>query len=168
MSQPNIDSFEQNIRRAGEEWMIDWYTPHDQAVSHLLQTMAEAAQWSRDNFGNDGPRLTPETIGTEFSQNPHKVKAFLQILSSARTPQILVMVWQILQGWSIEFIRFEYQAEEKFILDVHLVAPLGTEKKMYRSIDIDDAVILRHLGIMKINDKGIFDGFYALNLRGTN
>ena len=35
----------------------------------------------------------------------------------------------------------------------------------YESNDIDDAVILRHLGILKIGNQGTFDGFYALNVR---
>ena len=84
--------------------------------------------------------------------------------ASAGTPQIRVMVWRILQGMSIETIRLEYRAEGTFMLSVRLVSPYG-QTEDYESSDIDDAVVLRHLGIMKMDEKGIFDGFVPLRRR---
>ena len=61
-------------------------------------------------------------------------------------------------------IRMEYDATGPFRLHVTLLSPDAGEMEEYESSDIDDAVVLRHLGTMKLENQGTFDGFYALNL----
>jgi hypothetical protein len=100
----------------------------------------------------------------EYQHNPHKVRAFLQVVKSA-SPDVLVMVWRILQGMGVARIEMEYQTGLHFRLHVWLSSPYeGGEPEVYESKDIDDAVILRHMGIMKMDDRPVFDGFYAVNL----
>jgi len=154
MSQIAVDSFETLIRDAGEGYLIDLFRPRESALAHLRRLLADA-------------KLTPEDLLNEYKHNPHKVRAFLQVLATA-SPRMLVMVWRILHGMQVASVEMEYQARSKFHLRVRLSSPddpAGTEQ--YESTDIDDAVVLRHLGVMKMNGHPFFDGFYALNLSGS-
>jgi hypothetical protein len=161
------DPFEKLIRDAGEDWLIDWYAPREAALPHFREVLARADNAARERLGGNGPRLTPEALIDMHSRNPHKVRAFLQVMGSIASPHILVMVWRILQGMGIAAIRMEYDAEGKFHLYVTLSSPRvdGTPEEEYESNDIDDSVILRHLGRIRMGSQGIFDGFYALNLK---
>jgi hypothetical protein len=162
MSHATTDSFEQMIRDAGEGWLIDWHAP--KTDTHLRELLGRADEQARRRLATNAPRLTPEDLVREYRRNPHKVRAFLQILSSVASPDILVMAWRILEGMAVAEIRMEYEAESKFRLYVKLAPPPGeTASEEYESTDIDDAVVLRHLGIMKIDGRPLFDGFYALS-----
>ena len=157
------DPFEMVIRQSGEGWLIDWYSPKDEAVPKIRRILQRANDWGKARFGGNAPTLTPENIVATYPKNPHKVRAFLQVLGAVASPQILVMVWRIIQGMGVASIEMEYRSEETFKMLVRLKSPYG-EMEEYESSDIDDAVILRHVGIMKMGDKGIFDGFYALRV----
>jgi hypothetical protein len=167
MNIPAPDPFEQLIRDAGQGYLIDWYAPKTGALPHLVRLLDAADQQARERLGPHAPRLTPEHLIQEYQRNPHKVKAFLQVLASA-SPDMLVMVWRILQGMGVETIHLEYQAQSAFRLHVCLSSPCEHDtREEYESTDIDDAVVLRHLGIMKMNDRPLFDGFYALQLEAA-
>jgi hypothetical protein len=57
------------------------------------------------------------------------------------------------------------EAGEDHLINLFSVSPYDTEdQEIYESTEIDDAVVLRHLGISKMNGRPLFDGFYALNL----
>jgi hypothetical protein len=161
------DPFEQLIRDAGQGYLIDWYAPKTEALAHLRQLLGAADRWAHSRLGAKVPRLTPEHLIQEYQHNPHKVAAFLQVLNSA-SPEILVMVWRILQGMRVDGIELEYQAQSVFRLRMRLSSPYEQgEQEQYESTNIDDAVVLRHLGIMKTNDQPLFDGFYALKLEAA-
>jgi hypothetical protein len=159
------DPFENIIRASGQGWLIDWYAPKEQALPNLRKILATANARGRTRLGGNAPTLTPESLVAEYERNPHKVGAFLQVIGSVATPDILVMVWRILQGMNITELRINYLTEHTFEMAVRLSsADAGGEDEVYQSQDIDDAVILRHLGVMKMNEMPIFDGFYPLNL----
>lgn len=164
MSEAILDPLEEVIRKAGEGWLIDWYKSKEDALPHLRKTLSNANAWGKHRFGGDAPDLTPEAIAATYARNPHKVRAFLQVIGSVGSPDFLVMVWRILQGMNVQAIRMEYEADHPFHLYVRLASPYGQTEE-YESNDIDDAVILRHLGKMKMGEQGVFDGFYALNLK---
>ena len=79
---------------------------------------------------------------------------------------MLVMVWRIFQGWKISRVSMQYDEDQAvFRLEVALAnSPYDTQEEIYESTDIGDAALLRHFGIMTMDDKPIFDGFYALKL----
>lgn len=165
MSDETIDPFEQVIRASGQGWLIDWYAPKEQALPNLRQILATANARGQARLRGDAPNLTPEALAAEYRRNPHKVNAFLQVIGSVATPDFLVMAWRILQGMDIAELALSYRSQESFQMRVRLRSPYeGGEDEIYESQDIDDAVILRHLGVMKMDDKPIFDGFYPLNL----
>jgi hypothetical protein len=163
MSDAVADPLEDVIRKAGEGWMIDWYAPKEGALPRFREVLRRANEWGQHRFGANAPQLTPESLVANYRGNPHKIRAFLQVIGSTESPQILVMVWRILQGMNIDAIRMEYEEAQPFHLYVRLASPYG-ETEDYESNDIDDAVILRHLGTIKMGDHGVFTGIHALNL----
>lgn len=165
MSKIVTDPLEQLVRKAGEDWLIDWFAPRDQALPQLRQLLDEADRRVVQRFGPHAPRLTVEALLHEQQGNPHKVRALLQILPSIASPDMLVMAWRIMQGMNIFSITMEYEQERSFRLRVRLKSMYDdNEIDDYETSDIDDAVVLRHLGIMKMNDQPAFDGFYPLNV----
>jgi hypothetical protein len=165
MSQIPTDPFEQMIRASGQGWLIDWHAPKEQALPRLRQILAEVNAKARIRLGGNAPNLTPEALIAEYRRNPHKVNAFLQVIGSVATPDILVMVWRIIQGMNIAELTLHYLSEQSFNMTVRLSSPYdGGGEETYESQDIDDAVILRHLSVMKMDEKPVFDGFYPLQL----
>jgi hypothetical protein len=168
MSQTVADPLEDVIRKSGQDWLIDWYAPREQALPNLRRILATVYERARARLGYNAPHLTPDGLANEYARNPHKVTAFLQIIGAVATPDILLMVWRILQGMNIAEIRMNYLDQQEFTLYVRLSSPYESgDDEVYESHDIDDAVVLRHLGTMKIGDAPIFDGFYGLRLKSN-
>ena len=168
MSTVAPDAFESMIREAGEGHLIDWHAPRAEALACLRDCLRLADERAAQRLGVRAPQLTPDRLEEEHRRNPHKVRAFLQVLKSA-SPEMLVMVWRILQGMAVAGMELEYQADaSRFRLCVRLSPPHQPDQlEEYESTDINDAVVLRHLGILKMDDRPVFDGFYALNLAGS-
>lgn len=166
MSALTNDPLEKMIRDAGEGHILDWFAPKSEAVQHFRQLLDRVSALGRQRVRGNALRLTADDLVREYGRNPHKVQAFLQVLPSL-TPDMLIMVWRVLQGMNVAAVSMEYEAEQNFKLRVRLASPDDSnEVEEYESDDIDDAAVLRHLGIMKMDEKPLFDGFYALN-RGS-
>jgi hypothetical protein len=158
------DPFEAMIREAGEGWLLDWHAPPGAALAHLRELLRKADDTARARLGAGAPKLTPDALTQVYAQNPHKVRAFLQVAATASTPDILVMVWRVLEGVEIAGIDMKYDAHGPFHLRVSLFPSSAVCRvEDYESTDIDDAVVLRHLGTFKLGNQGTFDGFYAMN-----
>ena len=71
------------------------------------------------------------------------------------------MVWRILHGLSIREVRLNYRELETFSLTVTLAQPgdAGDELETYVTNDINDAALLRNLGITTVDGHPLFDGF---------
>ncbi|HEX4792855.1 MAG TPA: hypothetical protein VH370_03630 [Humisphaera sp.] len=165
MSNITIDPLEQLIRASGENWLIDWFAPPDKALPHFRQVLERADQCAVQRFGQNGPRLTIEALRDEQQGNPHKVRALLQILPTIASPDMLVMALRIMRGMNIDSMHLEYEEEQSFRLRVRLKS-MYDDKEIdeYETTDIHDAVVLRHFGILKMNDRPAFDGFYPLRV----
>jgi len=166
MSTISADPFEKLLRDAGQGYLIDWYAPKNAALPGLRRLLDAADRRAGERLGDNAPRLTPEHLVAEFQRNPQKVQAFLQVLTPV-SPDMLVMAWRILQGMRVQTLRVDYLYSSHFRLHIELSSPYGgDEPEVYESENIDDAAVLRHLGIMKMDNRPVFDGFYALNLEG--
>jgi hypothetical protein len=139
------------------------YQPKDRAVllNNLLEQLDAVSTECRRRVRVDIP-FTPEALTAEAAKNPHKVRAFLQALVTTRTVEMLVMVWRILQGLTIQQVDMKYREEQEFDLVVILADAVGGEDDPYRSRDINDAALVRHFGITTINGKPLFQGFFSL------
>lgn len=165
MSPQAATVLEQLLRGNNLGWMIDQFAPKDRAIPFLLEQLAHVAVEYRNRIpAYSGISFSPETLAAEAERNPHKIQAFFQALAITRSPEMLVMVWRILQGLSIRKMEMNYQEQVKFSLVVVLARPGGEQDELesYRSQDINDAGLVRHFGIATVDGKPLFDGFFAL------
>lgn len=161
---PDI-SFEQLLRSNGLAWMIDAF-PGAKMLDALLLLLGRTGDEFHRRFDQPAP-FAPDRLAAEAKRNPHKVKAFLQALGVSNSPEMLVMVWRILQGLTIRQVSMEYREQEQFALDAWLAPPGPSDNAIehYRSTDINDATLVRHFGVASINGKPLFEGFYPLRVR---
>ena len=75
------------------------------------------------------------------------------------------MAWRIIQGMEIKRIQMGYLRQDHFQMDVVLESPYGEEDERYESSVIQDFALFRHIGIMEISGKPVFDGFYPLEVK---
>ena len=77
---------------------------------------------------------------------------------------MLVMVWRILQDLRIREVVMRYREQEAFSLVVTLARTASGDNQLeiYRSDDINDAVLVRHFGITTVDRLPLFDGFFPI------
>lgn len=155
----------ENLLRANDlGWMIDLHAPPERAVETLSKRLSAAERELQARLRCKEP-LCSESLEAAAVGNPHKVRAFLQALAASGNPTMLVMVWRILQGLSIDAVRMEYGARDSFSLTVRLARSAyeeGADPEIYETRDIADAALLRHFGIAKVDGRPLFDGFFPM------
>jgi hypothetical protein len=156
MSQQSATVLERLLQNNGLGGLIE--------VSRLLEQLERVELEYRKRIGVTVP-FSPEALESEAAQNPHKVRAFLQAMRASRSPEMLVMVWRILQGLSIRHVEVKYREQEEFRLTVILALPEGAQDPPYQSRDIFDVRLLPHFGCSTIGDKPLFEGFYPFPVR---
>lgn len=163
MSQQADVALDRLLREYDLGWMIDQHTPKDQAIPSLLKLLGEVRDEYQRRVQVDGP-FTPDALAAEAKGNPHRVRAFLQSLAASRSPDMLVMVWRVLQGLRIRQLDMSYHELTAFRLVVVLARP-GEDQdglESYSSGDIKDAALVRHFGISTIEGRPLFDSYYPL------
>jgi hypothetical protein len=166
MSTQHPSTLEEAIRESGEGWLIDWFSPPTEAMDHLRRKLDEVNRRAQERLGGTTPRLTESLLLSEYRRNPLKVKGFFQALGGSRSPDMLLMAWRIIQGMEVKEVRIAYRRQEAFEATVVLESPYGEEDPPYTSADIQDFALFRHIGILEISGRPVFDGFYPLRLRG--
>ena len=161
-----MSDFEQMIRECGEGWVIDWGGPGAPDIPFLQNLLKKVATAYGERVGGTAPAISEDVLVRLHKSNPVKAKAFVQALGATQNPDMLVMTWRILMGMSIAKVSMDYTLSSHFSLGVVLESPYG-ELEEYHSDNIDDAALLRHFGIMKMDAKPLFDGFYPLNVKGA-
>lgn len=159
-------NLEDAIRRSGEGWVIDWFDPPSQSMNHIRQALAAVNQRAEERLGGNAPNLTESALLAEYRRNPERVRGFFQALGLSRTPDMLLMVWRVIQGMDIKSVELSYVRQQSFELRAILESPYGEEDEPYHSTDIDDFKLFRHIGIFKLGANPVFDGFYPLKARG--
>lgn len=165
MSTLEAPSLEEAIRQAGEGWLIDLYSPRADATSQLLRTLDAVGALARERLGADAPDFSERAIVAEFQRRPAQVRGFFQALGGSRTPEMLLMVWRVIQGMEIKHIELAYERQQAFELSVILESPDGDQDAPYRSTSINDFALLRHIGILEVSGRPVFDGFYPLRVK---
>jgi hypothetical protein len=154
---------ERLLRENDLGWMIDMYAPRERAVPVLLERLERLTAEFRKRFRDD-VSFAPESLKAEAERNPHKIRALLQALGVSGNPEMLLMVWRILQGLSVRQVSLTYREQEHFSLSVTLASQgeKQDEPETYHTNDINDAALLRHFGITTVDGKPLFDGFFPL------
>jgi hypothetical protein len=166
MNPTPIISLEEAIRQAGEGWLIDSFAPPTEAMNHIRRALAAVEQRAQERFGENAPDFREVAVVEEYRRHPSQVRGFFQALGGTSTPDMLLMVWRIIQGMEIKDVQLAYHRKNVFRLRVILESPYGEEDAPYESIKINDFTLFRHIGIMEIDHLPVFDGFYPLRVRG--
>lgn len=164
MSTIEAQSLEEVIRLAGEGWLIDQHSPPSEAVNQIRQLLSDVGILARRRFVDDVPDLSEGAIVAEFQRRPLQVRGFFQALAGTRTPEMVLMVWRIIQGSKIKHVKLDYDVWHKFELSVVLESPEGVEDPPYLTKSINDFTLFRHIGILVASGRPVFDGFYPLRV----
>lgn len=166
MSESSGEILERLLRANGLGWMVDMYHPRERAVPVLLERLSKVEGEYRRRTGAD-VSFAPESLSAEAERNRHKVRAFLQALGATGSPEMLAMVWRILQGLAIRELDMSYRDQQEFRLVVTLDRPGNgsAAQEQYQSEDINDAALVRHFGITTIEGRPLFDGFFPLRTK---
>ena len=152
------------IREAGEGWLIDRSSSPAEAVNRLLRTLDAVGSLARERLGGEAPDFSEAAIVAEFQHRPAQVRGFFQALGGSRTPEMLLMVWRVIQGMEIKRIDLAYERQQACELSVILESPYGVEDEPYRSTNANDFTLFRHIGILEVSGRPVFDGFYPLRV----
>ncbi len=158
-------SLEEAIRQSGGGWLLDLDAQPKEAVNHLRRTLEAVDRLARERLGGDAPALTESAVVAEYRRRPAQVRGFFQALSGSRTAEMLLMAWRIIQGMEIKRIDLAYARQEGFEISVILQSPYGDEDAPYRSTNINDFALFRHIGILEVSGRPVFDGFYPLRVK---
>lgn len=160
-------TLEDVIRQSGEGWMIDLFSPPDEALHHIRKVLEKTEQCARHRLRGDAPSFSDESLVAEYENNPRKVRGFIQALGGSSTPEMLLMVWRVLQGMEIKNVAFTYERQQASEMQVTLESPYGDPEEVFTSNDIQDFALFRHVGIHTIDGRPVLSGFFPLNLSKT-
>jgi hypothetical protein len=162
VSKTTASNLEEALRQSGEGWVIDWFSPKDQALDYLRKTFEDINEAAKLRGLESTVKISEQGLVAEYNRNPPRIKAFFQALAGIRTAEMLLMVWRIMQGMLIKKVNIDYTMDSHFFISVTLESPYGEEDAPYESTQINDGVLLRHFGIIEINSLPRYDGFYAI------
>jgi len=109
---PAATSLEEAIRDAGESWLLDTFAPPDQAIPHLHKTLRLVHDLGQQRLGENAPNLTEAAMVQEYNRHPLQVRGFFQSLGGTRTPEMLLMVWRIIQGMEVKEVDRSYRRQQ--------------------------------------------------------
>jgi hypothetical protein len=164
MSKEQARILERLLRANDLGGVLDAYAPSpDRLLDYLLECLDKVTAQYHARVGGS-TSFAPEALEAEWSRNPHKIRAFLQATRMTKSPEMLVMVWRILQGLSIQEVKMKYYERKSFELVVVLAEPGSQQNtsETYQSTDIFDTRLLRHFGMSTAVGRPIFNGFFPL------
>lgn len=161
MSDSHPTNLEDLIRDSGESRLIDDHVPKAEAMPRVRRLLSDAQACAVARGLGASVPLEESAIIKEYVRNPANVKAFLQALRITSTPEMLLMVWRIIQGMEIQTIKASYERQASFQLQVVLRSPYEEKDERYESSIGGDLRLLKHVGVFEIDRKPVFDGFYA-------
>jgi hypothetical protein len=154
------------IRDSGEDRLLRIDRGEDQSAARVRGMLDNAYIAYSEKFPNlqpGEPEFNDEALHAEAVANPHRVRALLQAIGSSSS-MMVALVWRIVQGDTIVRIDMKYRYEKEFQLRVAIENNLADGTTEFTFDRIEDATFLRHLGILRMGNEPVFDGYYALNL----
>ena len=154
MSTVSGQQLQEVFRQAG----VGWYLKQASAPS-VADVQRMAADVSRVLKSRG---LSTADVFQEMVSDPDGLAAFVQTFAMPMSSEIRAMVWCIVRGASVVSLRYEYEARSRseLVVTIHVDPQKDVE---FRSTDLWDAMILRHLGFAKIGQKPLIDGYFAFN-----
>jgi hypothetical protein len=148
------------LRERGLGWAVDLFAPKSAAAQHFVDCLERLNLFATER-GREAPEFSSAFLRQFIAASPYKADAFLQALVSIRSTPILFAAWRVLQGMEIDRVELQHVRLKLFSLRIILRSPYD-EVEEYQSDDINDIAFVRHLGKSTIDNRPLFDGFYAL------
>jgi hypothetical protein len=139
-------TLEEATLQSGEDRLIRDFVPRSGAMNSIRQTLEAVNRLARERLGDNAPDISESSLVNEYAKNPQLVRSFFQALRGTRTPEMLLMVWRIIQGMEIKEVELAYRRQQTFNVTVVLESPYGEGDETYRSSNIHDFTLLGHIG----------------------
>jgi hypothetical protein len=127
-----------------------------------------AAAYARrlDGLENHGLPATASIseVLSEQSRNEHRVSTLLQALAFSVSPEMLAMMWMVMQGARIEKISYAYARRATSHIAVEILLPDRTTQLTFQSDEHWDAALLRTMSLSKSNGLPVVEDFYPLHI----
>lgn len=156
---------EQAIRRAGGGWLIDSFADREAVVTSIRERIVQVNALAQRRLGTRAPDVSEQELVAAYNRYPAKVKGFFQALGGGGSPEMLLMAWRVIQGMKIKKVDVAYNRRLDFRISVILESPYDGEDEPYESSSIHDFALFRHVGVMEVDGRPVFDGFYGLKLK---
>ena len=135
-------------------------------VSQRLEAFAQA--YARRVTGAGSTTGLPSSVGItslfeEHQKHPHRPKVLLQAVAFGCTPEILAMVWAVLQRAKIKHLAFGYERWQSSQLTCEVIFPDGS-LHVFTGQDHWDTAVLRFAGLSKADGAPVIEGFYPLHV----
>lgn len=154
-----IDSehWQQLLKDAGVGWVLDSHGKDPALLGDRLNAeLQEVRAVLADKLGDGAPNAEELIVS-----RPEDFRAVIQTFASPMTAEIrAAAVLATVDGTSIVGLQLDYRFRNRFHMRVLLETRDGALAE-FVSHDIWDAEALRHLGIMKINDQPVFQGYLS-------
>lgn len=150
----------QLIHDSKHDWVLRSEATAAEAIVKMLDRFDQACTGYCERFPTASLQLNDATVFRQAIDNPHRIEALLQTLAFC-TPLVAVMAWRIMYGDTIARISMIYRDSEMFKLSIAVKGYDDGREVEFEFDDIEDATVLQHIAIMRINNKPVFDGYYC-------
>ena len=127
MSLQSTEVLKHLLKNNGLDWVMDIFGRNDRFLPNCIKQLDRITDAYRARGFDVAVSFTPESLETAAAKNSLKVRAFLQAFCVASSPEMLVMVWRILEGLRIQEIKMLYLGGHTFELTVAL-GPAGARQ----------------------------------------
>ena len=143
------------FRRTGSGWILD-DPQRDRILAGVAREIDEFVASYRQRFHD-----TPQPFDL-VERNVTKATAFFQaFVGPPHSIEVRMMIWRVLVGADIVSVRFDYTRGAPPQLAIVTATPYG-ERDEFRSDNLWDFRVMRHIGILGVDGQAILDGYYAL------
>lgn len=139
---------------AGIAWAADSFSQDDwrPLIEEIQATEAELRPLGARWFSGD--------LAREMEEDPEGLRPILQSFASPMTSRMRALAYLLVRGARLLSLRFEYQFREQAMLEARVDLG-GDSPEVFRSEELWDAEVLRHLGLLKISGAPVMEGYYA-------
>jgi hypothetical protein len=147
----------QAFQETGSGWVLR-FDDRDAILAQAAREIDEFIAAYRERFGE-----TPDPFAL-LEANPAKAAAFFQTFTGAAISiEMRLMIWMVIHGAEFVELHFAYRGPGVAEIRVVILPPGGrqTEPEVFKSADLWDFQVLRHIGLLAVDGVPILDGYYA-------
>jgi len=145
---------------------LGWFLERDR--DFIIRRLEEFARTYAEKISGVSSIELPRSASipdlfAEYQKHPHRMRALLQAVAFGCSPEILAMVWTVLQGSKIERLSYDYERRKISRLTCEVIFPDGSLHTFIGQNHWDTA-ILRLASLSLIDGKPLIESFYPLHV----